>query len=126
MEIHERIKYLRKDILKLTQQEFSDSLKISRSNMGNIEIGRIAVTDRVICDICEKFNINEEWLRTGNGSMYIELSKEEYIAEFIGRILKDKEDSFKKRYIAMLSKLDEEGWEALEKVAIAMGSIKKD
>lgn len=126
MEIHERIKYLRKDILKLTQQEFSDSLKISRSNMGNIEIGRIAVTDRVICDICEKFNINEEWLRTGNGSMYIELSKEEYIAAFISSILKNKEDSFKKRYVAMLSKLDEDGWEALEKVAIAMGSIKKD
>lgn len=126
MEIHERIKYLRKDILKLTQQEFSDSLKISRSNMGNIEIGRIAVTDRVICDICEKFNINEEWLRTGNGSMYIELSKEEYIAAFISSILKNKEDSFKKRYVAMLSKLDEDGWEALEKVAIAMGSVKKD
>lgn len=126
MEIHERIKYLRKDILKLTQQEFSDSLKISRSNMGNIEIGRIAVTDRVICDICEKFNINEEWLRTGNGSMYIELSKEEYIAAFISSILKNKEDSFKKRYVAMLSKLDEDGWEALEKVAVAMGNIKKD
>lgn len=126
MEIHERIRYLRKDILKLTQQEFSDSLKISRSNMGNIEIGRIAVTDRVICDICEKFNINEEWLRTGNGSMYIELSKEEYISTFIGNILKDKEDSFKKRYVAMLSKLDEDGWEALEKVAITMGSVKKD
>lgn len=126
MEIHERIRYLRKDILKLTQQEFSDSLKISRSNMGNIEIGRIAVTDRVICDICEKFNINEEWLRTGNGSMYIELSKEEYITDFISNILKNKEDSFKKRYIAMLSKLDEDGWEALEKVAIAMGSVKKD
>lgn len=126
MEIHERIRYLRKDILKLTQQEFSDSLKISRSNMGNIEIGRIAVTDRVVCDICEKFNINEEWLRTGNGSMYIELSKEEYISTFIGNILKDKEDSFKKRYVAMLSKLDEDGWEALEKVAITMGSVKKD
>ena len=126
MEIHERIKYLRKDILKLTQQEFSDSLKISRSNMGNIEIGRIAVTDRVICDICEKFNINEEWLRTGNGNMYIELSKEEYIADLISSILKNKEDSFKKRYVAMLSKLDEDGWEALEKVAIAMGSVKKD
>ena len=126
MEIHERIRYLRKDILKLTQQEFSDSLKISRSNMGNIEIGRIAVTDRVVCDICEKFNINEEWLRTGNGSMYIELSKEEYISIFIGNIIKDKEDSFKKRYVAMLSKLDEDGWEALEKVAITMGSVKKD
>ena len=70
--------------------------------------------------------MNEEWLRTGNGNMYIVLSKEEYIADFISSILKNKEDSFKKRYVAMLSKLDENGWEALEKVAITMGSVKKD
>ena len=70
MEISERIKVLRKDILKLTQQDFSEALNMSRSNMGNIEIGRIAVTDRVISDICEKFNVNEEWLRFGNGQMF--------------------------------------------------------
>ena len=102
--MHERIRYLRKEILKLTQQEFSDSLKISRSNMGNIEIGRIAVTDRVIYDICEKFNVNEEWLRAGSGDIFIELSVDEQIAEFIAHVLKDKEESFKKRYISMLSK----------------------
>lgn len=126
MEMHERIRYLRKEILKLTQQEFSDSLKISRSNMGNIEIGRIAVTDRVIYDICEKFNVNEEWLRTGSGDIFIELSVDEQIAEFIAHVLKDKEESFKKRYISMLSKLDEDGWEALEQVAEMMCKMKKD
>ena len=126
MEMHERIRYLRKEILKLTQQEFSDSLKISRSNMGNIEIGRIAVTDRVIYDICEKFNVNEEWLRAGSGDIFIELSVDEQIAEFIAHVLKDKEESFKKRYISMLSKLDEDGWEALEQVAEMLCKMKKD
>ncbi len=126
MEIHERIRYLRKDILQLTQQEFAESLKISRSNAGNIEIGRIATTDRVISDICEKFNVNEEWLRTGTGDIFVLLSKEEYIAEFIGKVLKERQDTFKKRYIEMLAKLDERGWEALEKVASSMGKIKKD
>ena len=58
--------------------------------------------------------------------MFVELSREEAIANFIGRILRDKEDSFRKRYIDMLSKLDDDGWEALEKVAAALGQIKKD
>lgn len=124
LNIHDRIKHLRKGVLKLTQQEFSDALNISRSNMGNIEIGRIAVTDRVISDICLKYNVNEKWLRFGTGEVFVELSREEYIAEFIGRTLKNQETSFKKRYIEMLSKLDDEGWEALEKVAISMGQIK--
>ena len=45
---------------------------------------------------------------------------------FVARVLKTKDDSFKKRYISMLSKLDERGWEALEQVATSMGLLKED
>lgn len=110
----------------LTQELFAKRIGLTKNFVSLIENGRRDPSDRTINDVCREFGVNEEWLRTGKGNMYLELSKDEYIAEFIGRILKDKEDSFKKRYIAMLSKLDEDGWEALKKVAIAMGSIKKD
>ena len=110
----------------LTQELFAKRIGLTKNFVSLIENGRRDPSDRTINDVCREFGVNEEWLRTGKGNMYLELSKDEYIAEFIGRILKDKEDSFKKRYIAMLSKLDEDGWEALEKVAIAMGSAKKD
>lgn len=110
----------------LTQELFAKRIGLTKNFVSLIENGRRDPSDRTINDVCREFGVNEEWLRTGKGNMYLELSKDEYIAEFIGRILKDKEDSFKKRYIAMLSKLDEDGWEALEKVAITMGSIKKD
>ncbi|WP_081771036.1 helix-turn-helix domain-containing protein [Clostridium ihumii] len=68
METFERIKHLRKDILKLNQEDFSKNIGISRSNIANIEVGRIKLTDRVISDICREFNVDEEWLRTGNGN----------------------------------------------------------
>ena len=110
----------------LTQELFAKRIGLTKNFVSLIENGRRDPSDRTINDVCREFGVNEEWLRTGKGNMYLELSKDEYIAEFIGRILKNKEDSFKKRYVAMLSKLDEDGWEALEKVAIAMGSIKKD
>lgn len=125
MDIGQRIKYLRKECLHLTQQEFADALNISRSNEGNIEIGRISVTSRVVASICEKFNVNEGWLKSGDGDVFVELSREEKIAEFVGRVLKDKEDSFKKRYIEMLSKLDDDGWNALEKIAESWFMMKK-
>lgn len=113
-------------MLGLTQQAFAAEIKISRSNLGNIETGEVAVTERLIASICDKYNVNEEWLRNGTGEIFIELSLEEEIAEFIGRVLAEKEDSFKKRYIDMLSKLDDDGWAALERVAEAMNALKKD
>lgn len=67
MNIGERIKYLRKNVLKLSQSDFGSKIGISRSNIGNIESGRVNVTDRNIADICEKYNVVEDWLRNGNG-----------------------------------------------------------
>lgn len=126
MTINERIRCLRKEHLKITQEALGKPLGLTRANIANIEAGRISVTERVIIAICDEFGVNDEWLRNGNGGIFVELSRDEYIAEFIGRVLKDKDDSFKKRYIDMLSKLNDDGWEALEKVASAMGHMKKD
>lgn len=67
MEINERIRFLRKDVLHYTQQKFSSEINISRSNLGNIETGEVAVTERVIASICREFGANEDWLRTGHG-----------------------------------------------------------
>lgn len=117
MEISERIKILRKDILKLTQQDFSEALNMSRSNMGNIEIGRIAVTDRVISDICEKFNVNEEWLRYGTGDIFLELTKDQELAAFVAEVYKEDENSFKRRLLSVLSSLSEDEWKLLADIA---------
>ena len=117
MEISERIKVLRKDILKLTQQDFSEALNMSRSNMGNIEIGRIAVTDRVISDICEKFNVNEKWLRNGTGNIFVELTKDQELATFVAQVYREDESSFKRRLVSVLSSLSEDEWALLADIA---------
>jgi transcriptional regulator with XRE-family HTH domain len=72
LEIFERIKILRnKEYLNLTQEEFSMRIKISRSNLASLETGRINVTDRLISDICREFRVNEVWLRTGRGDIFL-------------------------------------------------------
>jgi transcriptional regulator with XRE-family HTH domain len=70
LEMFERIKYLRTDILDITQEKFADKIRISRPNLGSIETNRINITDRVISDICREFNINEDWIRYGIGEMF--------------------------------------------------------
>lgn len=72
MEPNERIKNLRKNILHLSQEEFAKIINISRPNLGNIEIGRVNVTDRVISDICRELSVNEKWLRNGEEPIFLE------------------------------------------------------
>lgn len=117
MELYQRIKYLRKEILHMTQEEFAPSIKISRSNLGSIEVGRVSVTDRVISDICEKHNVNRDWLMNGSGNPIIEIRKENQLMEWAGNILKNESDSFKRRFVNMLMSLTEDEWEFIEKKA---------
>lgn len=116
MKKHERVKHLRKDVLKLTQQQFADTLGISRSNLGNIEINQIALTERNAKDICEKFHINEEWLLEGVGDIFENRNASDEIIDFAADLIKIDDDAFKKRLITALARLDESSWNVLEKL----------
>ena len=111
--MNERLKKLRKT-LDLTQQEFADKIGVKRNSLANYETGRNTPIDAIILSICREFNVNEEWLRTGKGEMFIQLSRNEEIAEFVGQLMSDEDDSFKKRLISGLAALDENGWKVLE------------
>ena len=117
-----RIKELR-GVLGYTQQQFADKLKIKRNTIAKYETGRGEPIDAVIALICREFNVSERWLRTGEGDMFVQLSRDEEIAAFVGSALAGEQDNFKRRFIAMLSKLDENDWELLEKM---IDIIKKD
>ena len=66
----ERIKKIRKE-LDMTQQQFADIIGVKRNSYANYETGRNTPIDAVIKSICREFNVNEEWLRTGNGEMFM-------------------------------------------------------
>ncbi len=66
----ERIKKIRKE-LDMTQQQFADIIGVKRNSYANYETGRNTPIDAVIKSICREFNVNAEWLRTGNGEMFM-------------------------------------------------------
>ncbi len=121
----DRLKKIRKE-LDLTQQAFADRLGIARGNIAAYEVGKNALSDSVIALICktdfEGRKINEDWLRNGNGEMFIEQTRDEQIEAFIGSMMADEEDSFKRRLISGLCKMDEQGWTVLENL---LDSIQK-
>lgn len=74
--LNKRIKELRKS-LGMTQDDFGKKIGLARNSVANYEIGRRTPTNAVITSICREFNINENWLRTGEGEMKIEDCREE-------------------------------------------------
>ncbi len=75
MEMHDRIKELRKKHLKLTQEAFGKRLGVTRDTIGNIELNRLARPDQKLSLIrlmCKEFHVNEEWVLHGTGPMFVQ------------------------------------------------------
>ena len=80
-----RLKQARK-ALGLSQSKFAEKLGITAQALSLIEIGKTPITDKHIKPICAIFNVNEEWLETGNGAMFLN---------------KDELDRFAKRFSSL-------------------------
>ena len=93
----------------------NDSTRIRRTNIGNYESGVSSPTDSVIALICREFGVSENWLRYGEGEMFIPMTLDEEIASFIGGIQADIEPTFQKRFISALAKLSPDDWKVIER-----------
>lgn len=111
-----RIKELRKS-LNLNQTEFGEKIGVKQGSVASYESGARMPLDAVINSICREFNVNEEWLRNGTGKMFIEMNRQQRLANMTAMLFKEEENSFKNRLFAALSELDENEWELLEKIA---------
>ena len=122
--MYERIKKLRK-ALDLTQSEFASRIGSTQNNIANYETGRRSPSAAALNNICKEFNVNETWLRTGDGEMFVPMSRDDQITDFMADLFKNEDASFKRRFIAALSKLDEAEWEVLEKIALELAEDNK-
>nr|DAH89439.1 MAG TPA: helix-turn-helix domain protein [Caudoviricetes sp.] len=114
--MNERIALVRKS-LGLTQEKFAEQVGLSRNFMWMIESGTRVPSDRTISDICREFNVNEKWLRTGEGEMFNQITRSEKITSFLTEITEDEGDDFKRRFVEMLAELEPEDWKLLERMA---------
>ena len=109
---NERVKELRKS-LGLTQEKFGERVGLKKSAISQIESGVNGVTDQLRLAVFREFNVNEDWLRTGEGSMFVESNEDEEITKFLGDILTDKPD-FRRRLVSVLARMTPDEWELLE------------
>lgn len=112
----DRIKQVRKEH-KLTQVEFGERIGVKGNTVTGYETGLRNPTDAVILSICREFNVNEDWLRTGNGEPTIKRTRSQEIGNFASETMNLPDENIKNRLIAALAKLDERDWETIAKIA---------
>lgn len=84
----ERVKKVRKS-KEMTMEKFGERLGVTRTAISNIEKGYRGLTEQMLRAICREFNVNEKWLRTGDGDMPQKLSEEEEIADLVSDVLEN-------------------------------------
>ena len=112
----DRIKAIRKAV-GITQQEMANALKLKRNTIATYEIGANAPSNRTISDMCNIYNVNEVWLRTGKGEMFTSRTREEEIAAYMGRITGGKGTEVENAIIAVMARTTGEEWEIIAKKA---------
>lgn len=114
MSVGQRIKQVRK-ACGLTQQAFADQLGLKQNTIGTYEIDKTTPSERTLLGICQTFHVNEDWLRTGEGEMFPPTTHDEHLAAFLGDVMAG--DDFRARLISALSRLSDEDWGVLERLA---------
>ena len=121
MELNDRIRYLRKELLNLTLDQFGEKIGLKKSALSHLENGNVKLTDQSRRSICREFGVNEEWLLTGEGEPFPKKTRHDEIADFVNSLAID-DNSFKARFIAALSRMSEEEWLLVEKVVREVAS----
>lgn len=109
MTIGERIKVVRVSE-GLSLEKFGERIGIKKAALSKIENSQVNVTDRVIKDVCDKFHIDEIWLRTGDGKMHLDVTRREAVADFLAEILSGGGTPEQIAFISVIAKTTPEQW----------------
>lgn len=107
-----RIKAVRKSV-GMSQRAFGESLGASRDIISNIEQGRQAISDTLVRLICKVYNVNEHWLRTGEGEMRCEETVDEKLRSWVDEVLSGRPENIRYAFLTVMSNLDDDGWKRI-------------
>lgn len=95
-DINKRLRELREKTGR-TQEEWAKIMGLSRSGVTSIESGQRNVTDKHIklltVEPIDGKYINEKWLRTGEGEMFLPVLEEDEMALYVSELLEDEGDN---------------------------------
>ena len=118
----ERVRFIRKNSnINLTLEKFGERIGLRKSSLSQIENDINTLTDSNIKAICREFDVREEWLRTGKGEMFEQLTEQQKIMKYTALLLKDKNSVIAnaiQTLIVTYEQLDDVSKATLEKIAL--------
>ena len=111
-----QIKELRSHV-GLNQTDFGARIGVRQSTIAGWETGQRIPPDSAIVSICREVHVYAHWLRTCEGEMVIQISRDQEIMDFVADTMQDDEDNFRRRFLLALSRLPEERWADIEDFA---------
>lgn len=118
--MNERLRLLRKK-LELNQEEFGKRIGIGKTSVSKLESGENNPSEQTVILICREFNVNEEWLRTGSGEMFDQLTDQQKVMKYAGLLLKDTDSvvaSAIKTFLVTYGQLDDTSKAVLNKIVL--------
>ena len=76
----------------IKKTEAAQRLNVSSAFISMVCKGDSGISDRTIADICREFDVSEDWLRTGEGEMFIQLTPDEERLKFLAELVKGETD----------------------------------
>lgn len=115
IDVKTRIRELRK-ALGITQQKFADAIGVKQNTVAQYEMGRNEPIDSVFNLICKEFNVNESWLRDGQGEMFKQMSRDEETMKCVAEIISDEDKPLKAAFLNAVAKIinDDRCYELIE------------
>ena len=96
--------------------EFGERIGVKGNTITGYENGTRIPSDAIILSICREFNVNEDWLRTGQGEKYLRLSRKETVAAYVGKILGGKVTPMEETLIEFMAETSPQEWEELARI----------
>lgn len=110
-----RIKEIRIDH-DLNQTDFGARVGAKQTTVAGWESGNRIPTAAALLSICREFNVNEDWLRTGEGEKYRHFSRRDTIASYLGKLGGGKCSPLEEKLIEFMAETSADEWEELAKM----------
>lgn len=72
MEVGERIKELRKNLLGISMETFGKKIGVAKNTVSQWETGTNGISESMIRSICREYNVDYFWLTEGRGNPFME------------------------------------------------------
>lgn len=104
--LSDRIRAVREALL-LSQRDFGEKLGVSRDVISNLEYGRVKPKELLLRHICRLYKVNESWLQTGEGEMFLDDPEQSRKADEALRIFHTLRPEFQDYALEQIRKLSE-------------------